>query len=290
VTADPVQPGAVRYYYVDEAGDPTLFASRGGRVIAGTRDGCSRFFILGKLDVPDPEALADALTALRKQLLADPYFKGVPSMDPQRSRTALHFHAKDDPGEVRREVFRLLDGFDVRFYAHIRDKQVIAQKVLEHNKQKPRYRYRPNHLYDRCIGPLFENRLHQHQSYRIVFARRGSSDRSEALSRGLQQARDRFRSKWGIEGTSPIEVVCSSPASVVCLQAADYFLWALQRCYERGDRRYIDLLWQKVGLIVDRDDDRRSGAGAYYKRAQPLPDDVRTAVTAPAGNDDEVSA
>ena len=37
--------------YLDEAGDPTLFA-KGGKIVAGT-EGCSRFFILGKLEVMD---------------------------------------------------------------------------------------------------------------------------------------------------------------------------------------------------------------------------------------------
>ena len=45
----------VRYYYVDEAGDGTIFDAR-GRVIIG-HEGCSRFFMLGLLDVVNPVAL-----------------------------------------------------------------------------------------------------------------------------------------------------------------------------------------------------------------------------------------
>ena len=51
------------------------------RVIAGS-EGCSKYFILGKLDVDDPHALTAAMESLRAQLLADPYFRGVPSMQP----------------------------------------------------------------------------------------------------------------------------------------------------------------------------------------------------------------
>lgn len=286
---EPRQSGGVRYYYVDEAGDPILY-NRRKYLVAGVQNGCSRFFILGKLDVPDPEALATALTDLRRNLLADPYFKGVPSMDPKRKRTALHFHAKDDPVEVRREVFKVLTGFDVRFYAHIRDKRSVAEIIREHQRKRPAYRFHPNQLYDRCVVPLFENRLHKDAAYRIVFARRGGSDRTEAFKHGLQQAKTKFRDKWDVESAAPIEVVASTPTRVVCLQAVDYFLWALQRCYERGERRYIDLLWDKVGLIVDRDDTRKSGAGAYYKRREPLPDDVRTAVSHPVADKGEASA
>jgi len=45
----------LRYYFVDEAGDATIFDGR-GRVLIGEQ-GCSRYFILGVLDVPDPLGL-----------------------------------------------------------------------------------------------------------------------------------------------------------------------------------------------------------------------------------------
>ena len=108
--------------FVDEAGDPTLFANR-RRAIVGT-PGCSRFFILGKLEVDDPQALGDKLTALRQMLLADACFAGVPSFDPARGKTALAFHAKDDLPEVRYQVFKLLaaEGNALRFHAVVCDK------------------------------------------------------------------------------------------------------------------------------------------------------------------------
>lgn len=268
-----VGPSGVRYYYVDEAGDPVLFNAK-GHVIVG-EEGCSRFFILGKLDVVDPDTVATALNELRQRLLADPYFKDVPSLRPEQRKTARLFHAKDDVPEVRREVFKLLAELDVRFYAVLRDKRVIAEKVLAYNKKNPNYRYHPNQLYDRCIPLLFQERLHQHEVYRIVFAKRGSKDRTQAFERGLLQAKARFREKKNIEGTAPIEVVASDSAHVTCLQATDYFLWALQRCFERRERRFLDLLWPKVGLILDRDDTQSKGTGEYYIRKEPIPPDFR---------------
>ena len=180
---------SVHHYFVDESGDPALFNTK-GRVIVGS-EGCSRFFILGNLDVSEPQRLADALNDLRRNLLADPYFAGVPSMSPQQRKTARMFHAKDDVAEVRREVFKLLLNFDVRFYAVVRDNS-RSLKGLAHNLKRPRYRYHPNQLYDRCVPLLFEGRLHKHESYRIVFARRGSSDRTQAFESGLLEAKEKF--------------------------------------------------------------------------------------------------
>ena len=145
------------------------------------------------------------------------------------SQTALAFHAKDDLPEVRREVFNLLLRHDVAFYAIVRDKRVIADLVLDDNKRKPNYRYHPNQLYDRCVSQLFKDRLHKDAGYTIHFARRGNSDRTEALEKALEAARTAFRQRWGFGGTSPIEIVPSSPHETVWLQAVDYFLWALQR-------------------------------------------------------------
>ena len=261
------------YYYVDEAGDSNLF-NRKKKVIVGL-DGCSRFFILGKLEVPDPDYLAQNLNKLRADLLADPYFAGVPSMLPEQLKTTRMFHAKDDVPEVRREVFKLLLDFEIRFHAVVRDKIKIANKVREHNKKNSVYRYHPNQLYDKCIPALFENRLHQHQAYRIVFARRGTGDRTDALKNGLQAAKDKFRQKWGIESAAPIEVVAADSAEVACLQATDYLLWALQRCFERGEHRYIEMFADKIGLIIDRDDTRNKPTGEYYTRRNPIPHGFR---------------
>ena len=261
-------PTTIRRYFVDEAGDPVLFNGK-GRVMVGL-EGCSNYFIVGKVDIDAPDELAKGLEELRRQLLADPYFKNVPSMQREQKKTAFGFHAKDDVPEVRREVFHWIQQQSFRFYALVRDKGVIVSKVLEHNKRKPEYRYHPNQLYDRCISGLFKERLHKEDGYKIYFAKRGTSDRSDALRRALEAARTAFRKKWGIESLAPIEIVEADCRSTVCLQVADYCLWALQRLYERGEDRFLSLLAPKIGLIHDVDDTHQSGAGEYYTLRKPL--------------------
>ena len=55
------------HYFVDEAGDPTLF-NRKGRIIVN-EDGCSNYFILGKMEIDEPAEVEQALEALRADLL-----------------------------------------------------------------------------------------------------------------------------------------------------------------------------------------------------------------------------
>ena len=82
--------------YVDEASDPTSSGSkRGSGVIVGNND-FSKFFIMGKLEVADPASLSQKLTALRHELMAEPYFAGVESFIPECLKTANGFHANNE--------------------------------------------------------------------------------------------------------------------------------------------------------------------------------------------------
>lgn len=262
------EPSRTCHYFVDEAGDGTLFNKTKQVVVA--REGCSSHFILGVLEATDPQSLHDALEALRGDLRADPYLAKIPSLHPERRKTALAFHAKDDCAEVRREVYRLLMQQDVRFFAVVRDKRVIAEKVRTHNQTNPTYRYHPNQLYDRCVSRLFKERLHKQDSYVIQFSRRGNRTRTEALQTAIEQARNNLRASWGIEATAPIEIIPALPYQAGGLQAVDYFLWALQRVYERGEDRYWEYVAAKVSLVHDVDDTRVNGYGVYYTRKNPL--------------------
>ncbi|MDD5463095.1 MAG: hypothetical protein PHG00_15940 [Methylococcales bacterium] len=69
--------------FVDEAGDPTLFGGGRGRSLVES-PGCSRYFILGKLEVDNPSTPAHKLKVLQSELLADPYFAGGESFRPER--------------------------------------------------------------------------------------------------------------------------------------------------------------------------------------------------------------
>jgi len=259
VTEESPSPPSTKYYFVDEAGDPTLFDAR-GRVIAGS-EGCSSHFMLGVLSVADPIGLNERLAALHQQVLSDPFYKGIESLKPERAKTAILFHAKDDIPEIRERVFRLLVAEDVKFFGVVRDKRGIAVDVQNRNKQSASYRYHPNRLYDEMVTRLFKNLLHKDAGYQVCFSRRGSKDRTEALRVALEQARENFRKKWNISGSAPIEVSARSSHDDYCLQAVDYFLWALQRVYTKSEDRYLQFLWSKIGVIQDVDDRQKALPG-----------------------------
>lgn len=255
-------------FFVDEAGDPTLFSSK-GRILVG-EEGCSKTFILGKLEVDNPAELDAALTQLRAGLLSDPYFKRVPSMQPARGKTFVSFHAKDDVPEVRREVFRLLDKFDLRFYAVVRDKKALLDYVRQRNERERRYRYRGNELYDTLVEELFRRYHPFADQLNICFAKRGNKSRTHAFRSAIERAEARFEVDFGSRRSAKVSIVASTPPQSAGLQAVDYCLWALQRFYERDEDRYIEVIWDKVVEIEDMDRIEGRRRGVTYNKKRPL--------------------
>lgn len=263
------------HYFVDEAGDPVLFDGK-GRILVGT-EGCSTHFILGKLDVDDPVVLTATLEQLRADLLADPYFKGIPSMQPAAKKTALKFHAKDDLPEVRREVFRLLLTQKCRFYAVVRDKRELVAYVRQQNERDLGYHYRENELYDTLVSRLFRTRLCKADQFNICFSKRGKSDRTAALKEAIAVAVGEYERDYGIKNQAAITITSIAPPGCGGLQAVDYFMWALQRFYvhEHTDKRdsecrYVEMIHELTGEIEDLDFVWQGKRGIIWNKTRPL--------------------
>ena len=226
-----------RQYFVDEAGDTTLFG-RHGKVLIGT-EAVSRFFIVGRLEVDDTDALEADISALRAELLADPLLQAVPSMKADAGKTALFFHAKDDVPEVRHAVFKLLMRHDLRMSAVVKEKHHLLADVRGHEAANPKYRYKANghEIYDDLIARLFGRFGEFGVKREIMFAVRGNKPRTAALKAVLDDIDKGFESDFGFPPHGHTVVVSSTPAKSAGLQACDYLLWALQRFYERNEER-----------------------------------------------------
>jgi hypothetical protein len=250
------------HYFVDEAGDPILFG-RGGKVLVGT-EGCSHHFMLGIAKVTEPLAVVSALEDLRAALLADPYFRGVPSMQAQAKKTAVCFHAKDDVPEVRWEVFRLLRTFKMKIHVGVRRKRALVDMAQVRRLQDSAFRLHPDDIYDGLVMRLFEPILHKADENKILFARRGKSDRIRALGTAIQSAKARFQKRRRKACDRPTAVQAAYPSQHPCLQAIDYYLWALQRLYERQEDRYFEYLRDDYCVIMDQDCVGRKREGEWF--------------------------
>lgn len=269
-----------QWLFIDEAGDPTLFSGKGQPLVGSP--GCSRYFILGKLEVEDPLVLSQALTALRQEMITDPYFAGVPSFDPTRQKTAIQFHAKNDLPEVRYQVLKQLAQYGpaLRFHAVVADKQALLQREMAQRQQDPRYRYNPDSIYDHLMQSLFAKFHRLADRYELYIAKRGKKDRNQAITKAIQAAEREFEQKFGLSrgGDDAWNIIISDPKQTVCLQAADYFLWAVQRFYEvrvhaetgeevREDR-FLNMLWPQIVEIHDLDFGPQRGT--FFTNQNPL--------------------
>jgi hypothetical protein len=257
-------------HFVDEAGDGVLFGPK-GRLRLNDAD-APRHFMLGMVTLAREHEVASALDTLRRDLMANPLYAGIPSMHLAVNKTARCFHAKDDHAEIRAKVFELLVTLDFKFYAVIKDMRAVLHYAKSRNVKDSTYRYQPNELYDFTVRMLFKERLHKSQRHRIVFARRGASDRTRALRAQLTLTLDRYLENRGMEHSADLDIIPAYPWEKPGLQVADYCLWALQRCYERHEARFLNAIWSKVSLIRDVDDSTGKAYGAYLTRRTPPPD------------------
>ena len=237
-TENMTSPSETRHFFVDEAGDLTFFGRR-GRIIVG-EPGVSHFFMVGVAQVPDPSFAHALLEELRGDLLEDPYFRGVPSMRRDAGKTARSFHASKDLPEVRRDVMARLPMLKAKVFVAIRQKRLLAeQSRVGAGARSQKLTLRS--LYGDLVTRLFRNVLHKTERNRIVFAKHAKWGRREAMALAIHKAKANFEAKYGIASDKPTEMQSAEPHEFGGLQVIDYYLWALQRIYERREGRFFEL-------------------------------------------------
>lgn len=255
-----------KHFFVDEAGDLTLFDKRGKSLIG--REGVSNYFMIGMIDLPDPYEAWRELEDLRAELLRDPYFTGVPSLQPESNKTALAFHAKDDALEVKREVIRVLSYLGGKVIVGIRRKDALVREYRLLYKQTGR-KGTENDVYDDLVTRVFQGRLHPANHNDVVFARRGKKDRTKALEKALENA-VRYTASRNLRMSMPGEVSSAFPTAEVGLQVIDYYLWAVQRMFEKGEERFFRALEPQYEFVMDLDDKRKKRGGEWYSDTNRL--------------------
>ena len=182
-------------------------------------------------------------------------------------------------------VYKLLAQHDLRFVAVVRDKLRLVDYALQRRRIDPAYRYDPtgHELYDELTRHLF-SRLHGWSDHKIVFAQRGHKPRTKAFVDAIAHEGEGFARDFGLSKPKPTEVLCSVPKDHAGLQAVDYYLWALQRFYERGEARYLNFVWPQTLEVLDLDvEPTRKGKksareSGIFNREHPLTLESRAGV------------
>lgn len=245
----------VRWFFVDEAGDPTFY-DRYGSLIVG-HEGCSPIFILGMIETADPAPIRKALAELHQQIATDEYLQGIPSI----TKTNLAFHAKDDVPEVRQAIFKCLRDLD--FKAQF----VVARKI--ERVFRTTFHGSETRFYNRLVSQLFENTLHRYQNNRIYFAKRGSRERQQPLRQAIEAGILAFETRWKTKVDTRLFVTAQTPVGEPCLQVIDYMNWAVYRAFVKREMRYYHFVQDKVSLLVDLYDYAKY-PNNWYSRSNPF--------------------
>jgi hypothetical protein len=188
-----------------------------------------QFLFTGMVTCSDVNHVRASLTRLHLELLVSSLHPSLPETDPATPR----FDPRRDSPEVRSQVIARLQNVDFEFAAVVRDLRVVL-----HDHRDLREISRDS------IARLLGSERRALDSATVLTA-------PEADSAGGGAWRERHRDS--AQPWSGVSFCFATPAEEPGLQVADYCVWALQRCFDHHDGRFLRALWPKVRLLQDVD-------------------------------------
>ena len=174
-------------------------------------------------------------------------------------------HATDDIAEIRLKFLELIKTINCSFEC------VVAEKSIERNETK--HKGKEELLYSDLLSHLLKNKLQNKSKIVLHISERGKSTKNHNLDLALEKAVQRFykNPETNNEINSKIVFNVNNPLKAPLLNLADYFCWAVQRVFEKGETRYYDFLKDKIEVVVDLYDfDKFENQNNYYKFENPL--------------------
>lgn len=205
---------------------------------------------------------------LQKSIEDDPYFQSIPSIQRRKNKNGFHLHANDDLPEIRKMGYELIKAINCSFEA------VVARKIYglyerKHNGNEAEF-------YADMLSHLLKNKLNKYDRLVLNIAGRSNCTTHSNLKRGLGKSVERSTMR-NPDQPNDCEVVFNvqTPTSEPILNLADYFVWAIQRVFERGDTRFYDFISHKVSQVIDIYDfdnfqQPKAKSGAHYGRRRKL--------------------
>jgi len=241
--------------FLDEAGD-TTFYGKGKTPIVGN-EGVSKNFILGMLKINNPlHEVRTKVIQLQDKIANDTYFQGIPSIEKKKANHGYYLHAKDDVPEIRKMAFDLINSIDCSFECVVARKKYDLYEKNHHSKEGEFYLIK----YERLV---------------LNIAERKKCTSLTNLEFGLQKALERAKSKSpDKEHKCCVVFNIQQPTNEPLLNLTDYFCWAIQRVFEKGELRYYDYISNKISLVVDLYDfEKYKGSKNYYSEKNKLTKD-----------------
>jgi len=254
----------ISHRFLDEAGDTTFYGK--GKILTVGNEGVSISFILGMVKFKEElEPLRERIIELQKQVCNDSYFKDIPSILKKAQRDGFYFHATDDIPEVRKLFYDFINTINCSFECVVGRKIPGIYESKHHGKEEE--------FYADMLSHLLKNKLKTSGKLVLNIAQRGKSTRNSHLRLALMKAIGRFneKNKEGRLIEKKVVFNVQNHYTEPLLNVSDYFCWAVQRVFERGETRYYNFLKQKISIIHDLYDHANyDGNRNIYKPSNPL--------------------
>lgn len=256
-------PTFVYHYFLDEAGDPTFYGK--GKVPIIGQKGVSNCFILGMLKVNEPlNSVRRKIIDLQNQIIKDPYYEEIRSINKKKSSHGYYLHATDDIPEVRKSAFELIRSIDCTFEA------VVARKIYYIFENK--HNTKDAEFYADLLSHLLKNRIGKYDRLVLNIAERTGFTSHDNLQKGLAKtlALSKHRNSSRAHNCKVVFTVQRHTAEPL-LNIADYLCWSIQRVFEMGETRYYNYIRDKISVIWDIYDFAGAVNGQnYYSKKRRL--------------------
>lgn len=253
----------VYHRFLDEAGDTTFYGK--GRIPIVGNEGVSKCFILGMLKIKEPlNNIRKRIIELQNQIANDAYFKEVSSIQKKINTTGYFIHAKDDVPEVRKMVFEFIKSINCSFEAMV-GRKIYSLYEKKHNGKEAEF-------YADMLSHLLKNKLNKYGELVLNISHRGKCTTHTNLQKGLENAIEisAKRNPSKRNGCN-VSFNVQYPTYEPLLNIADYFCWAVQRVFEKGETRYYDFISDQVSMVIDLyDSDNWAKSGNYYSKKRKL--------------------
>jgi len=238
------------YIFIDESGKPEVYSAKGINLVeAGS---ATSFLVIAAVRSSDQLLLQQQVTDCKAGLLKDP--KLVKIFSPAYALD--NFHAQTDYPEVKERFYRFINGLEVKI-------DVLAVEKL---KCYDTLKRNPGKLYGVMAGQLLKNICHQTERTEIIFSRKDSKLK---LRQELEVEVERIRLEYlsahpGIESKLVINYQHNPHYTHGGLQVADYAAHAVFQIFEKGSRKWYEMVKGKIGKIHDICNKK------YFTRSNPL--------------------
>lgn len=228
--------------FLDETGDLTFYGK--GKVPIIGEQGVSTYFMLGMLTLnTNIEDVRKKVVDLQNSIANDLYFRSVPSIQKRKEKMGYFLHAKDDVPEIRKMAFELIMNVDCQFEV------VVSQK--NYDVYEKRHAGNQAEFYADLLSHLLIDKLSIHDKLVLNIAHRRQCTTHKNLEKGLQKATITAREKYPENDTCcEMSFNVQHPTKEPIINIADYFLWALQRKFEKNESRYVEFLGDRIISIL----------------------------------------